>query len=89
MLNRINEAVRAAEAALKIAKANGDKRGEGQALAALNKARTRQMQRDRRKKQGQYAPEAIAAAKLIGKVAALAYFIALAAVCYSIVNPIA
>ena len=86
MLNPINEAVRAAEAAVKIARAKNDRRAEGVALEALRLARTRQMKRDKRRKQGQFAPAAIEAARLIGKTAAMAYFISLAAVAWVLVN---
>jgi hypothetical protein len=86
MLNPINEALRAAESALKIARSKGDKRGEGVALEALRIARTRQMKRDKRKHQGQFAPARILAAKLVGKAAAMASFIALAAAAWTIVN---
>ena len=62
-VNRIDRAVRDAQHALEIARMRKDKRKEGEALARLQAARTRQMRRDRRNKTGQFSPEAIASAR--------------------------
>lgn len=56
--SRIDRAVRDAQLALELARMHKDKRAEGVALEALRRARTRQMKRDARKKQGQFSPEA-------------------------------
>ena len=79
-VNRIDRAVRDAQHALEIARMRKDKRKEGEALARLQAARTRQMRRDRRRKIGQFSPEAIAAARAglaaLAKVAVLGFYLA-------------
>jgi len=78
-LNAINEAVRQAQYDADIARIKGDKRAMGEALARLREARTRQMKRDKRKRQGQFSPEAIeaarAAAVVTAKVAAVGLYL--------------
>ena len=78
--NRIHRALRDAQLALEIARMRKDKRKEGEALDALRLARTRQMRRDRRRKTGQFSPEAIAAARAglatLAKVAVLGFYLA-------------
>lgn len=78
--NRIDRALRDAQLALEIARMRKDKRKEGEALDAMRLARTRQMRRDRRRKIGQFSPEAIAAARAglaaLAKVAVLGFYLA-------------
>lgn len=78
--NRIDRAVRDAQLALELARMKRDTRVEGEVLRALQAARTRQMKRDRRRKTGQFAPEAIAAARaslgVLAKVAILGFYLA-------------
>lgn len=62
-LNRIDQAVRDAKHDLELARMRKDRRREGEALERLQAATTRQMQRDKRKKAGQFTPEAIERAK--------------------------
>lgn len=77
--NRIDRAVRDAQHDLELARLRKDKRGEGEALRALQAARTRQMKRDKRKRQGQFSPEAIEAARtaavVVAKVAAVGFYL--------------
>ena len=56
--NRIDRAVRDAQLALELARMKHDTRAEGEALRALQAARTRQMKRDKRQKRGEFSPEA-------------------------------
>lgn len=62
-LNRIDRAVADARNDLEVARLRKDKRKEGEALAKLNAALHRQMKRDKRAKSGQFAPEAVEAAR--------------------------
>ena len=62
-LNRIDQAVRDAKHDLELARLRKDKRGEGEALAKLQAATLRQMKRDKRKKAGQFAADAIEATR--------------------------
>lgn len=61
--NRIDRTVRDAQLALELARMKRDTRAEGEALRALQAARIRQMKRDKRAKSGQFAPEAVEAAR--------------------------
>lgn len=62
-LNRIDQAVRNAKHDLELARIRKDKRKEGEALAKLQAATIRQMKRDKRLKAGQFAADAIEAAR--------------------------
>lgn len=61
--SQIDRAVVDAQNKLAVARMQHDTRKEGEALKAMQAARTRQMRRDKRKKAGQFAPEAIEAAR--------------------------
>lgn len=61
--NRIDRAVLDARNDLEIARLRKDKRKEGEALERLREATIRQMKRDKRAKAGQFAPEAVEAAR--------------------------
>lgn len=78
-INRIDRAVRVAQHDLELARLRKDKRKEGEALDRLRAARTRQMKRDKRKRQGQFSPEAIEAARtaavVAAKVAAVGFYL--------------
>lgn len=62
-MNRIDAAVRDAKHDLELARMRKDRRREGEALERLREATTRQMRRDKKRKVGQFAPEAIEAAR--------------------------
>ena len=62
-MSQIDRAIIDAQNKLAVARMQNDTRKEGEALRALAEARTRQMRRDRRRKIGQFSPEAIAAAR--------------------------